>query len=146
MIEIKIAVTDEEIKKCFPVMQQLRPHIKDAETFLRRVKSQQNNSGYFLAYLQDNNNVKSCAGFIFAEKLFSGRMMYVDDLVSDEGERSKGYGDKLFDWLVNHAKENNCDQLHLDSGVHRHGAHRFYLRKRMDITSYHFVLKLTDNF
>src|SRR5690606_2121717 len=146
MIKIKIDVTDEEIKNCFPVMQQLRPHIKDAETFLRRVKDQQKNSGYFLAYLQDNNNVKSCAGFIFAEKLFSGRMMYVDDLVSDEGERSKGYGDKLFDWLVNHAKENNCDQLHLDSGVHRHGAHRFYLRKRMDITSYHFVLKLTDNF
>jgi len=33
-------------------------------------------------------------------------------------------------------------QLHLDSGVQRFSAHRFYLSKRMEISSHHFSLKL----
>jgi hypothetical protein len=32
--------------------------------------------------------------------------------------------------------------LHLDSGVQRFAAHRFYLARRMDITCHHFALKL----
>lgn len=34
-------------------------------------------------------------------------------------------------------------ELHLDSGVQRYGAHRFYLRHGMDITSHHFRLVLS---
>jgi GNAT superfamily N-acetyltransferase len=68
--------------------------------------------------------------------------MYVDDLVSKEGERSKGYGGQLFDWLVEYARSEGCDQFHLDSGVQRFAAHRFYLTKRMSIEAHHFGLKL----
>lgn len=144
MIEIKFANTDEQILNCFPVMKELRTHITDEKEFLERVKSQQVNSMYNLAYLEENGHVKSCAGFVFAEKLFSGKMIYVDDLITLSTERSRGYGDMMFNWLMDYAKMNKCDQLHLDSGVQRHGAHRFYLRNRMDITSYHFVIKITD--
>jgi len=144
MIEIKFAATDEQILKCFPVMKELRTHITLEDDFLERVKRQQVNSLYNLAYLEENNEVKVCAGFVFSEKLFSGKMIYVDDLVTLSTERSKGYGDMMFKWLLDYAQLNNCDQLHLDSGVHRYGAHRFYLRNRMDITSHHFVIKITD--
>jgi len=72
------------------------------------------------------------------------KFLYVDDLVSKSGERSKGYGGALFDWLVEYAREDNCDQFHLDSGVQRFAAHRFYLIKRMSIESHHFGLKLRE--
>jgi hypothetical protein len=49
---------------------------------------------------------------------------------------------KLFDWLVDYARTENCKQLTLDSGVQRFAAHRFDLRQRMEITSHHFTLKL----
>ena len=49
----------------------------------------------------------------------------------------------MMDWLVGRAKERGCDELHLDSGVQRYGAHRFYLRYGMDITSHHFRLALS---
>jgi GNAT superfamily N-acetyltransferase len=68
--------------------------------------------------------------------------LYVDDLVSKSGDRSKGYGNQLFNWLVNYAQTENCQQLTLDSGVQRFAAHRFYLHQRMEITSHHFTLKL----
>src|SRR5678809_215313 len=32
--------------------------------------------------------------------------LYVDDLVTDADSRSKCYGDKIFDWLVDFAKTN----------------------------------------
>ncbi|MFH1108367.1 MAG: GNAT family N-acetyltransferase [Planctomycetota bacterium] len=98
--------------------------------------------GYRLAFLEDGGEAKAVAGFRFLEFLAWGRILYVDDLVTLARERSKGFGDRLFDWLVEQAVERGCDQLHLDSGVQRFGAHRFYLRKRMDITAHHFALKL----
>ena len=50
---------------------------------------------------------------------------------------------RLMDWLVGRAREQGCDELHLDSGVQRYGAHRFYLRYGMDITSHHFRIALS---
>jgi hypothetical protein len=44
----------------------------------------------------------------------------------------------VLDWLAGVAREEGCGSLHLDSGVQRHGAHRFYFRKGMSISSYHF--------
>ena len=67
---------------------------------------------------------------------------YVDDLVTDESERSLGYGGALFDWLVAEARAEGCGKLELDSGVQRFAAHRFYLTKRMIISSHHFSLEL----
>jgi GNAT superfamily N-acetyltransferase len=137
---IGIATTDAEILSCFPVMSQLRPHLVEAE-FVARVR-RQIDTGYVLVFLSDHRTVKSVAGFRISECLFSGRYLYVDDLATDAGARSQGYGSRLFDWLVDHARKNHCGVLTLDSGVQRFAAHRFYLTKRMDINCHHFSLAL----
>jgi GNAT superfamily N-acetyltransferase len=139
-VKIALAVEDDEIRSCYPVMAELRPHVA-AEDFLQRVRRQMEIAGYGLAYVSDGE-VKAVAGFRISECLAWGRFMYVDDLVSKEGERSKGYGGQLFDWLVEHARGEGCEQFHLDSGVQRFAAHRFYLAKRMSIEAHHFGLKL----
>jgi hypothetical protein len=36
------------------------------------------------------------------------------------------------------ARTQGCAQFHLDSGTHRLGAHRFYHRLKLAITSFHF--------
>ena len=140
MSSIHIADRDEQIERCFSVMVQLRPHLKP-EAFVETVRRQQA-GGYRLAYLEDAGTGNAVAGFRVNECLSRGKFMYVDDLVTDAPERSKGYGDQLFDWLVDRARSEKCDQFHLDSGVTLFGAHRFYLRKRMDILSHHFAMKL----
>jgi GNAT superfamily N-acetyltransferase len=95
-----------------------------------------------LAALYEDGAIRAVAGYRYYHNLVSGNVLYVDDLVTDQKERSKGHGDRLFDWLVQQAKDGGCDCLELDSGVQRHGAHRFYLLHRMDITSFHFRLRL----
>jgi GNAT superfamily N-acetyltransferase len=143
--KIFLAKLDDQIRGCYPVMAELRPHVKPDE-FVLRVKRQREIAGYELAYLanETDGEVKAVAGFRISESLAWGKFLYVDDLVSRTGERSKGYGGALFDWLVEYAKQNNCEQFHLDSAVHRFAAHRFYLLKRMSIECHHFGLKLKD--
>jgi GNAT superfamily N-acetyltransferase len=140
MAEIRLAQTDREIGACSVVMRQLRTHIAEAE-FVPRVKLQQR-SGYQLAYLIGEGAVRCVAGFRLIENLASGRVLYVDDLVTDSESRSHGWGQQMLDWLITQARAAGCDTLELDSGVQRFSAHRFYLRNRMDISSHHFRLHL----
>ena len=137
---IALAETGADIERCYPVMAELRPHLAAGE-FTARVRKQQA-SGFQLAFLEESGVVQAVAGFRYLETLAWGKILYVDDLVTAPAGRSQGYGGRLFDWLVAQAQQNNCDALHLDSGVQRFGAHRFYLTRRMDIIAHHFALKL----
>ena len=138
---IALAETDSEILRCYPVLLQLRPHLKEKE-FLPRVRAMRKES-YRLAFLTDHENtVRSVAGYRTLNLLFSGKTLYVDDLVTDSAVRSHGYGDHLIDWLVARARAENFDEFSLDSGTQRVDAHRFYLRKRMKISCFHFSLPL----
>jgi GNAT superfamily N-acetyltransferase len=141
-VSVRLAESDDEILACLPVLLQLRPHL-DAETFVERVRRQQS-QGYRLACVRDDERVTAVAGFRIHDSLAWGRHMYVDDLVTADDVRSRGYGQELFDWLVEFARGHGCDALHLDSGVQRFGAHRFYLRNRMQISSHHFGLDLRE--
>ena len=138
---IAIAKTPEEIRRCFPVMRELRTHFTDADKFLERVQRQQK-EGYQIAFVESEGEVRAVAGYRFLESLFSGKNLYVDDLVTREADRSKGFGANLLDWLIEHARERGCETVELDSGVQRFDAHRFYFSKRMSISSYHFRIKL----
>lgn len=137
---IAIARTDEEVSRCFPVMAELRPHLA-AEGFVSQVNRLADGAGLRLAYLSDGE-VKAVAGFRISEWLAGGRYLEVEDLVSKAGERSKGYGGEMFDWLVAHARENGCAHVRLVSRVTRVDAHRFYVRKGMTLEAHYFSMAL----
>ena len=137
---IFLAETDAELARCFPIMVQLRPKLTPAD-FLARVH-RQSAQGYKLAALESRGEVRSLAGFRLLEMLYSGPQLYIDDLITDSASRSQQHGDKLFAWVRDYAVAHGCAQLHLDSGVHRRDAHRFYFRQRMFIDDFHFVLPL----
>ena len=137
---IAVAVTDDEIASAYSVMRQLRHHLDQAD-FVERVRAAER-LGLRLVVRRVDGRVVAVAGFRLLEQLKVGLVLYVDDLVTDEAARSSGHGEALLQWLVGFAREQGCATLELDSGVQRHGAHRFYLRERMRISSYHFVLDL----
>ena len=138
--QITLAKEEREILDCYSVMAELRPHIHP-DKFLPRVKRLTEIAGYQLVYLTDEG-IKAVAGFRISEWLAGGKYLEIEDLVATGGERSKGYGGELFDWLVKHAIENDCDQLRLVSRVNRFDAHRFYLNKRMIIEAHYFSMNL----
>ena len=135
------AITDAEIQDCYDVMSQLRPHIA-ADDFLPRVRQQMERFEYRLPYVSDEGEVKAVAGIRVSEWLHGGKYLEIDDLVAKDGDRSKGYGGQLFDWIVELARTEECNHVRLLSGVQRFDAHRFYLKKRMNIEAHYFTLAL----
>jgi GNAT superfamily N-acetyltransferase len=140
-MQIELATSDAAINACYTAMYELRPHL-NAETFLPQVRRLQR-EGYHLAAGMDATGVIAVAGFRLGENLAWGRFLYVDDLVTVSGARSKGYGKAMLTWLQQHAAENECDQIHLDTSVQREAAQHFYTREGMTLAGYHYVaLKL----
>lgn len=143
MKKIKIAASDEEIDACYPVMAELRPHL-DRTAFMAQVKRQTQDSGFKLVYLTDGGGgeVRAVAGIRVAEWLAGGKYLEIEDLVAMDGQRSKGYGGELFDWIVEYAGRQECRQVKLVSHVTRFDAHRFYLNKRMKIEAHYFAMQM----
>ena len=138
---IKLMTSDEEIMATFSVMVQLRSHLAENQ-YVETVRRLQKTNNYHLAAVLEGGTVKCVAGYRLAECLSWGHFLYVDDLITDSDARSEQHGKRMMDWLIEQARENRCNEIHLDSGVQRHGAQRFYLRERMDITCYHFARKI----
>jgi GNAT superfamily N-acetyltransferase len=139
-MRIKIAETETEIRDCHAVMAQLRPHLTPEE-FTAQVERQMNDAYFRLVYLTDTE-IKAVGGIRIAEWLAGGRCLEIEDLVTKSGERSNGYGGALFEWIVDHAKSENCRQIKLVSHVRRYGAHKFYLNKGMIIEAHYFSLEV----
>ncbi|RCJ41585.1 GCN5 family acetyltransferase [Nostoc punctiforme NIES-2108] len=139
-MSIKLVESDFQILGCFPVISQLRPHIEQTK-FVEQVRYQMK-EGYQLAFLEVEKQAVAVAGFRISNCLASGKFLYIDDLVVDELKRSHSYGQQLFQWLIEYARNHECKHLSLDSGVQRYAAHRFYLMQRMSITSHHFSMEL----
>ena len=137
---IQLAKSDTQVLKCFSTLSQLRPHLAQ-EKFLAQFHRQQQD-GYQLAFIEVDNRAVAVAGFCISESFAWGKSLYVYDLVVDATVRSQKYGQHIFSWLVEYAKLHHCERLHLDSGVQRFDAHRFYLQQRMKIDCHHFSLDL----
>lgn len=140
MSKIKKMESDEEIQSCFNVMSQLRPQIKENK-FISRIR-QQIKKGYQLVAVFSEGEVAAVAGFHLHENLAWNKYLYIEDLVVDEKKRSSGFGKKLLSWLHDEAEKNKCDQLHLDSGIQRKEAHRFYEKEGMKFASHHYVSQI----
>ena len=137
---VRLAITDADISRCFPVMHELRPQLQQQD-FVARIRSM-HAEGYHLALLERAGTVLTVAGFRVMSMLVSGRTLYVDDLVTSSNARSQGNGEIILHWLISHARSLDCTTFSLDSGTHRQDAHAFYLRHRLRITSFHFALLL----
>ena len=114
---------------------------QDSVLQLQEQIQRQQQTGYRLAYSVDESNGETIcvAGFVIQEKLAWGRHMYVDDLVTSENARNTGAGTQMITWLTDYGRQHGCGELHLDSGVQRFAAHRFYLREGFEIRSHHFM-------
>ncbi|MES2305191.1 MAG: GNAT family N-acetyltransferase [Gemmatimonadota bacterium] len=132
--------SEDEFSRAFPVIVQLRPRL-DLAMFRDQVRKQMT-QGYRLVALEEAGEIRALGGYRLLDYLWVGRAMYVDDLITDERVRSHGHGEQLFGWLRDLATAEGCLQLHLDSGLHRARAHRFYFRQGMIIDDFHFVLPL----
>ncbi len=128
----------------YPALLELRPYLESLDAYVQQVNQDQRAEGYRLvgAFEDHIEDAVAVAGFRTLHTLAWGYCLYVDDLSTCAAFRNRGHAGLLMHWLGEEAHRLGCVQLHLDSGVHRHDAHRLYLNQRMHISSYHFVCNL----
>jgi GNAT superfamily N-acetyltransferase len=128
----------------FCVLREGRPVMASVESFTEWVNQHQRPGGYCVvaAFLPGEADAGAAAGFRVLHQLSKARFLYVDDLVTLPSHRSSGFAGMIFDWLVEEARRQGCEQLHLDSGHQRFDAHRFYLNRGMMMNAHHFSMNV----
>lgn len=128
----------------FSVLREGRAVMSSAESFTQWINQQQRPEGYRIvaAFLPGAPDAVAAAGFRLLHELSKARFLYVDDLVTLPSYRSSGYAGLIFGWLLEEARRQGCEQLHLDSGHQRFDAHRFYLKHGMVMNAHHFSMRV----
>jgi GNAT superfamily N-acetyltransferase len=118
-IVLRHAHGPEELTACFPVISQLRPRLKGVEEWVERA-SEMATEGYRVLAAWEDARVLAVAGYRVSENLIYDHFLYVDDLVTAEGERGKGLGAALLTEL---------SAIALDTAATNENARRFYKRE-----------------
>jgi len=108
------------------VLRQLRPDMPTpfasfAETILA--------GGCEFLIATQANAVAGVALFRIIATTRSPRRFYLDDLVTDASQRSRGVGAAMLRWLEREARARQATAMELESGLTRHDTHRFYERE-----------------
>lgn len=136
----EVGADDPRLDEIVAVVRELRSHLAAEE--VRDLYAEGHPKGYRLVGLWDEDECRAAAGYRLGVSFANGRYLYVEDLITSAGYRSRGYGKRLLDHLVGTAQDAGCDCVTLDSGVQRFRAHRFYSRERFVISSHHFFRAL----
>lgn len=128
-------VAPDWLTKAERVHRQLRPALPaDYAAKMQRVFA----GGGRMCIAAEGEVVLGVTVYRIHENTAEGVKMYVDDLVTDETQRSRGVGRTLLNHLQDVARKASCEQFTLDSGTHRQQAHKFYFREGMVIASFNF--------
>ena len=131
--------TDPWLERAEAVHRQLRTALPaDYRAKMQRVFA----GGGRMIVAAEGDAVRGLAVWRVHENTAIGVHLYVDDLVTDAGQRSRGVGHVLMQWLEQRARELSCVALVLDSGTQRTRAHRFYFREGMVVVCFNFTKEL----
>lgn len=144
MTTVAQCIDDEDgVRRCYPVMLQLRPQLVSESDFVTRWRRQAAD-GYRLLALLDGPRIVALAGFRVQENLVYGRFLYIDDLVTDEVLRGAGHGERLMAGLKKEARALGCDKLVLDTPLSNSLGQRFYFRNGLLATALRFNIAVAQ--
>ena len=131
-------LNDENTALAYTVMRELRPHLASTDEFVAAVRIQRKEGYRLVASLDASGQVAAVAGFRHMTNLYAGSHLYIDDLTTLSSARRQGHAGALLKWVDEEARRLGCAGVHLDSGTHRHDAHRLYLGSGYVIPAFHF--------
>ena len=123
-LQIQELQSQEDWREAFPVMHELRTHLKEQQYLdLLHNMAQE---GYRLFALRAGGRIVSLAGVGVLTNLSYGRHVWVYDLITVSDARSQGHGRRLLEFVEEFAHREGCGMIALSSGLQRTEAHRFY--------------------
>ncbi len=121
-------------------IQLLEPELTVATIHARLVEMA--GQGYACVGCFENDALLGIAGFSIRTHCFSGRVMFVENVVFLPEARGLGMGESLMAWLEGRARALGCAMLTLDAYARNVRARAFYSRLGYDPRGVHFVKEL----
>jgi ribosomal protein S18 acetylase RimI-like enzyme len=131
----------DEIKACFSVLKELRPHLLSVDDFVKQVLRQREQGYHLIAHLEESGPL-AVVGYRTLENFVHGRFIYVDDLVVSNHARGKRIGGHLLEYVFREASLLGLNKVVLDTALNNALAQRFYFRQEMLATGLHFTISL----
>ena len=127
----------KELDIVWEVLSQLRIHINydEFENLIYDMRSKE----YKMFGLFEGEELVTYAGAYIQTNLYHKRHLFVDELVTYDSVRSRGYGDAMLEYLTNYTKVAGCERIVLSSGLQRFDTHRFYEKKGFSKSSFMLV-------
>lgn len=123
--KLLLASSVEELKRCFPVMKELRTalHLED---FLGIYDAAHSKDNYEIVALEENGEILAVMGYRILYDFVHGKHIYIDDLVTTSSSRSQGLGKDLLQYAETKAIELACKGLRLCTGIENELGKKFY--------------------
>ncbi len=130
-----------DLERCYPLMKELRPHLS-YEDYLTIYDDAHSTGGYEIVAIEENGEILAVMGYRFLSDFVRGKHLYIDDLVTAEKARSKGWGRELLRFAEELAYTNGCKSLRLCTGVENERGVSFYERNGWVKRAFAFTKKL----
>ena len=128
-------------QRFYNLLKQLRPHLT-LEEFEKTYSEAKTTNQYQLVGIEEGHELIALMGFRFLNDFVHGRHLYIDDLVSSEMHRSKGYGAILLNYAEKVATENDCSNLRLCTGIENERGKTFYSKHGWNLRAVVYKKKL----
>lgn len=132
----------DDLERFYPVMKELRPHLS-FDDYISIYNEAHKSDGYEIVAIEENGKVQAVMGYRFLSDYVRGRHLYIDDLVSTESSRSKGFGAELLKYAEEIAKQNGIKALRLCTGIENERGVKFYENNKWVKRAFAYAKKLS---
>ncbi len=133
--------TINDLEKIYGLMHELRTNLS-LDQFQELFFQAQNQNSYMLDALIENEIPVALIGYRILTDFVHGRHLYIDDLVTKESHRSRGIGAKLLSYAETKAKEFDCKNLRLCTGIANELGKKFYEKENWQFKAIVYKKKL----
>jgi len=137
-LAIRLVDPDEQ-PEALRLLAGLNPEVEPAELERRMAEILHQHEHYELYGAFDGKQLVAVCGAWVATKLWCGRYLEIDNIVTHPDRRSQGAGTRLMEAMEKIARERDCEILVLDSYASNTASHRLYHRLGFEIKGFHFV-------
>jgi GNAT superfamily N-acetyltransferase len=137
---IKKVETIKEMEAMLNLIKELTPDLT-ADSY-QKMLVEMTPHNYFQVGVFDGEKAIAVSGYWLATKIYCGKYLEIDNLVVAKEYRSQNIGKLLVDWMLNFAKESDCQTVLLDAYVENFKAHKFYYREGFIARGFHYLKKL----
>jgi GNAT superfamily N-acetyltransferase len=133
-------MTNEDMPALYPLIEALNPGMQRTLFEERLAEMQANEFNCIGVWLDDK--LVACCGFWILIKFYNGRHVEPDNVAVLTEYRNFGLGQKMMDFLHEHAKTLGCNFSELNAYLANNKAHKFYFKDDYKILGFHFRKEL----